>query len=262
MASRKEERERLREERIAAQQAAQSSGQRRLYLGYAVAGLIVVAIVAGIVVAITSSDSAPGTDSSGNEFPELAYIQDTSGAVPDGIKFDGREGTPPPALVNGDLESAAEEASCDLMLDLPDEGNTHIDDENAADVNYKTSPPTSGDHYANASETASGALAAGAYAEYPPVGRVVHALEHGRIEIQYSPDLSEADQLEIKGVFDESPQSVVLFPNPNMPYEVAATGWTQLVGCDKYDGAKTLDVLRDFRDIYRGQGPEPFPING
>ena len=49
---------------------------------------------------------------------------------------------------------------------------------------------------------------------------------------------------------------MLMFPNPDMPYEVAATAWTQLVGCKTWEGDKTLDVLRDFRDIYRGNGPE------
>ena len=51
-----------------------------------------------------------------------------------------------------------------------------------------------------------------------------------------------------------------MFPNPEMPYEVAATAWTQLMGCKKYEGAATLDAIRDFRDTYRGLGPEPLPM--
>ncbi len=37
--------------------------------------------------------------------------------------------------------------------------------------------------------------------------------------------------------------------------------WTQLATCETYDGAATLDLIRAFRDIYRGQGPEYFPLN-
>ena len=85
-------------------------------------------------------------------------------------------------------------------------------------------------------------------------------MEHGRIEIQYSPELSEADQLALKGVFDERPDGILMFPNSEMPYDVAVTAWTQLLGCPKYDGAATLDAVRDFRDTYRGLGPEPLPM--
>ncbi len=86
---------------------------------------------------------------------------------------------------------------------------------------------------------------------------VVHSLEHGRIQVQYSPDLPEEDQLALKGVFDEARPGMVLFPNPDMPYDVAVTAWTQMVGCKSFEGAATLDVIRDFRDQYLGQGPEP-----
>lgn len=263
MSGRKEERERLREERLAAQRASQSSGQRRLYLGYAVAGLIVVAILAGLFVVITGGNSADetGVDSEGEAFPASAFINDEIGVVPDGIEIDGREGTEPPPQENAVLADIAELAKCDLQLDLENEGNTHLDDEDVPDVEYKTDPPTSGDHFGDASETASGALADGAFGEYPPVGRYVHSMEHGRVVIHYSPDLPEADQLAIKGVFEESPGGVILIPNPEMKAEVAVAAWTQLATCDRYESLPTLDLIRTFRDVYRNQGPEYFPLN-
>ena len=183
--------------------------------------------------------------------------------MPDGIELDGREGTPPPAVAETDLEAAADAASCDLQTGLPDEGNTHLSDEDVPDVEYETNPPTSGDHYGNAAETLSGALADGAYREYPPVGRSVHSLEHQRVAIQYSPDLPEEDQLALKGVFDDDPAGVLFFPNPDMPYEVAVTGWTNLLGCDSFEGDATLDAVQDFRDEFRGpqgDGPEQIPL--
>ena len=148
-------------------------------------------------------------------------------------------------------------------LDLEDEGNTHLDDPAVPKVEYKTDPPNSGDHYGDptGTETASGALADGAYAEYPEVGRFVHSMEHGRVVIHYSPELSEEDQLAIKGVFDESPSGVILIPNPEMGSEVAVSAWTQLATCETYEGASTLDLIRAFVEIYRGQGPEYFPLN-
>jgi hypothetical protein len=260
MATKRERRERLRQEREAAERAASAADKRRLYIGYAVAGVLVVAIVAGIVVAVTSGggDDDPGTD----QFPELAFIQERIGAVPEYMQPDGRQGVAPPEPRFGDLEQAARAAGCDLQLDLEDEGRTHFGDENRV-PDYRTNPPTSGDHYFNPAEAGSGALADGAYLNTPPVARTVHSMEHGRVLIQYSPDLPEQDQLEIKGVFEESPEGVLLFPNPDMPYDVAITAWTQLAGCDTYEGAATLDVLRVFRDTYRGGGPEggSFPLS-
>ena len=75
----------------------------------------------------------------------------------------------------------------------------------------------------------------------------------------YSPDLSEEDQLALKGVFDDARPGVDLFPNPDMPYEVATAAWTQLMGCETFEGAATLDAVRDFRDAYLGRGPEAIP---
>ena len=74
----------------------------------------------------------------------------------------------------------------------------------------------------------------------------VHSLEHGRMEIQYAPDLPESAQLELKGLYDTMYGATLLFPNENMPYEVAATTWTNLLGCNEYKGAITLDAIRAF----------------
>jgi Protein of unknown function (DUF3105) len=195
--------------------------------------------------------------------PVNAHVEPQLGVVPEGIKLDGREGTVPPAVSEPDLKAAADAAGCFLETGLPEEGNAHLPDEDVPDVDYKTNPPTSGDHYGNPQETLSGALADGAYLDYPPVGRFVHSLEHQRVEIQYSPDLREEDQLALKGVFDADPGGVIFFPNPDMPYEVAVTGWTNLLGCDSFEGDATLDAVQDFRDEFRGpagDGPEAVPL--
>jgi len=250
MASRKEEKERLRQARIAAERREAQSGRQRLLAGYAVAGLLAAAVVVGIVVVIASGGSDEGGQ--GADAPENAHVDPASGVPAGG--FDDREGTPPPAVEQARLEQAADAAGCELRLDLPDEGSRHFTNENQG--SYDTSPPTSGDHYGSLTETAMGALADGAYIATPPISRAVHSLEHGRIEIQYSPELPEQDQLALKGVFDEDPNGMLLFPYRDMPYEVAATAWTQLIGCRKYEGATTLDAIRAFRDTYRGQGLE------
>ncbi len=249
--SSKSERERRRRERLEAEQRQAAAERRRLLLGYGVAGALAVAVVIGIVVVIAGSGGDDTAQVGGEAIPAAAHIEVQSGFV-HGFKPDGREGTPPPPLEQGDLETAADAAGCELMLDLPDEGSTHVTNE--SDIpDYGTNPPTSGNHNPNQQ-------ADGAYSEMPDPWYFVHALEHGRIEIQYSPDLPEADQLELKGVFDEDPAGMLIFPNDEMPYEVAVTAWTQMMGCKTYDGAATLDAIRDFRDTYRGQGPENVPI--
>jgi hypothetical protein len=256
--SSKQERERRRLERLEAEKREAAAERRRLILGYAVAGVLTLAVVVGIVIVIAGSGGDDEVTVDGEELPEAAHIEVQSGSVAD-VAPDGRDGTPPPPIEQGDLEVAAEEAGCELRLDLPDEGSTHFTNEDK-EVDYGTAPPTSGDHYGRPTEAGSGALADGAYADTPPITRVVHSLEHGRIAIQYSPELPEDQQLELKGLFDEDPDGVLLFPNPEMPFDVAATAWTQMIGCPTYEGQATLDALRAFRDTYRGQGPEPVPV--
>jgi hypothetical protein len=98
----------------------------------------------------------------------------------------------------------------------------------------------------------------GAYREMPAPIDFVHSLEHGRVEIQYSPDLPEADQLALKGLYDSMYGATLLFPNDEMPYAVAATTWTNMLGCPKYKGAITLDAVRDFGKATWGKyGGEP-----
>ena len=81
------------------------------------------------------------------------------------------------------------------------------------------------------------------------------------MEFEYSPDLPAADQLAIKGVFDQSPSGVLMFPNNQLTDEVAAASWRNRMNCPKYEGAKTLDALADFRTQLRGAtGREFFPI--
>ena len=203
----------------------------------------------------SSDDPATGTC---KDPGENAHVQFASGTCT-GLETDNREGTTPPSIELGDLAEAAKAADCVLREDLPDEGNDHIPD--STQVDYKTDPPTSGDHHPVP-------IADGAYttpvsydsAKPPNARNFVHSHEHGRVEIQYSQELPEPDQLRIKGVFDQDPDGMLLFPNNEMPYVVAATAWQALLGCRDYSPA-ALDALRDFRDTYRGQGPENVPIN-
>lgn len=251
MASRKEERERLRQERLAAQASRGSSDRRRLILGYIVAALLTAAVVAGLVAVI-----AGGGDDEGVDTPAGAHIQINSGVL-DGNEPDTRDGTDPPDRQFGDLEESARRAGCELHLDLEDEGNSHFEDDTKG--TYETNPPTSGDHFGSPTETASGPIADGAYRTTPVESRLVHSMEHGRIEIRYSPDLPEDQQLALKGKFDDDPDGMLLFPDDDLPYAVAVSAWRNYVGCEEYDPL-FLDVIENFRDTYRGNGPEPVPI--
>jgi hypothetical protein len=248
MASRKEEKERLRAQRLAAERAAASSGQRRLLAGYFVAGLLTLAVVAGLVIVITKG----GGGSAAADACSNAHIQNTGSFS--GLEPDCREGTTPPPIQYADLAISAQKAGCQLRLHLPDEGNTHVPD--STPVHYKTVPPTSGNH--NPVPISDGAFTTPVTSDtskHPNIRNEVHAMEHGRIEIHYKPSLPENEQLALKGVFDDDPPGMLLYPDPDMPYDVAVTAWTNEAVCPTYNPI-VLDVIRNFRDTYRGNGPE------
>jgi hypothetical protein len=247
---REEERERLRQARQEREKKQVGSERRRLMIGYGAAGVVGLAVLIGIVMVIVSAASK-------NDSGEAHIVQATGST--NGIQPDVRGGTEPPVVKVANLKKAAKMADCDLRLNLPEEGHEHIPP-TAPTPEYKTNPPTSGNHVEPPYQQADGA-----YSEMPNELNVVHSLEHGRMAIQYSPDLSESAQLELIGIYDTMYGATLLYPNENMPYEVAATTWHNLIGCNEYKGAITLDAIRDFGKATWGNAREPvaaFPFTG
>src|ERR1044072_9589167 len=112
MASRKEEKEHLRRERLASQASFSGSERRRLILGYALAGILAAAVIAGLVVAVAGNDDGSGTV--GNfETCENGHFQPAAGSPPKladdktQVKPDCREGTTPAAIQIGELAAPA-----------------------------------------------------------------------------------------------------------------------------------------------------------
>lgn len=240
------ERERLRQERIAAEENAGKSDRNRLLIGYAVVSTVVLAIAVGVFLLVSGGDDggAGGGDAHINTNTQVGNTN--------GIEPDERAGTAPAAPEVTDMKEAAEKAGCDLQLELKDEGNVHLA-RGTEPPKYGTNPPTSGNHIEAPYQQADGA-----YSEPVEQINVIHSLEHGRMAIQYSPDLPEKAQLELKGLFDTMYGATLLFPNEEMPYEVAATTWTNLLGCDEYKGAATLDAIRAFgKETWGKYGGEP-----
>jgi len=250
----KSDREKRRQERIESESAEASSGRNRQIVAYAVVSTVVLAIAVVVIVLVSGGgeDSGSGGDAHINL---NASVGSTNGVQPD-----NRAGIAPAAAKDLDLQTAAKQAGCELRLELRDEGNQHIP-QGSEKPEYKTNPPTSGPHVEPPYQQADGA-----YSEMPAEINIVHTLEHGRLEIQYSPDLPEKDQLELKGLFDTMYGATLLFPNDRMPYEVAATTWTNLLGCPTYKGAATLDAIRAFGKEtwgkYGGEPAEAFPFTG
>jgi hypothetical protein len=245
MADDERDREQLRQERIEGEESASRGNRNRLIVGYAIASTVVLAVAVLVFILASGGDDSAAKG-------EAHINLNLSYGSTNGVEPDERAGTPPPPVQVADLATAAKQAGCDLRLHLKDEGHEHIP-AGSPTPNYKTNPPTSGAHVEPPYQQADGA-----YREMPAPIDFVHSLEHGRLEIQYSPDLPEEDQLALKGVFDTMYGATLLFPNEDMPYEVAATTWTNLIGCPTYKGAITLDAIRDFGKATWGKyGGEP-----
>lgn len=240
---REEERERLRQARQEREKKQAGSERRRLVAGYTVAGLIGLVVLVGIVIAVASS---VGTNDGGK-----GHINLGSGST-NGIEPDVREGPEPPPAKVTDLKEAARKAGCELRLELSDEGASHLP-ATATEPPYGTNPPTSGNHAEPPYQEADGA-----YSEPVKPLYYLHSIEHGRMAIMYGPDLADSDQEALKGLYETMYGGTLLFPNEKMPYEVAAVTWTNLIGCDEYKGAITLDAIRAFgKETWDKYGNEP-----
>ena len=226
MVSRKEEKEQRRRERLEKERALeQQSRQRRLYTIVA-GGVLSIAAVAAIVIAVAAGGGGGGA------------------AGGTGLKV---RATDPPTPKQTDLVKAASIAGCKLF-NPPIEGRLHT----LKPVHYKTNPPSSGNH--NPIPTPDGA-----YGTAPVIYHLVHSLEHGRIEIQFRPSLSQKWVAELKGLFDQDSYHMILTPNPTkMPYQLAAVAWGHIAGCKRISDA-SFDVIRDFTTRYRDKGPEFIP---
>ncbi len=220
MASRKDEKARLRQEREERERAAAAKARRSRLLQL-IGGIVVAcAIIAGVAVAVSSS-----------------------GGGDDG-----------PDIDNDKLKGAAQTSGC-VYRSFPDEGQNHESKKFTA-ADYKTNPPTSGNHAPDWYED--GIYAPG---NAPEIGKQVHALEHGRIDVQYKPGTPETDVAKLEALLAESEGGyhMLLFQNETgMDAQVAATAWGQSVTCPRMSD-DVFDVLRTFRTSYIDKGPEAVP---
>jgi hypothetical protein len=231
MASRQEEKERRRREREEAERAAASAAARKRRLGM-VAGAVLALALVGVVALVVAGggDDGPSADSGGGDV--RAPTQNVR-----------------------DLQAAARAADCRVSPVLRNEGATHVSPN--TDVRYRTNPPTSGNHSAIAARD-------GDYSEVDPpdLKQSVHALEHGRINIQYRPGTDPRRVAQLRAMFNEELNDIagyksLLFENQTrMPHAVAATAWTRMITCSQIND-RTFDALRAFRrEFVDVLGPE------
>jgi hypothetical protein len=220
VSSRQEQKEQARRERLEREAAEQKAAKRKRLLQI-IGGVVVGAVVVvGVVLAIAGGKSKD---------------RDTKG-----------------------LAAAAKAAGC-VVRSFPDEGRTHVT-KKLTIADFKTNPPTSGNH--NPNPAPDGVYAPG---NEPELENWVHTLEHGRILFQYKPGTSAARIAQLQALFNEPVlssgngyHSVLMQNNTDMPFEVAAVAWRHYVGCAKFTD-KSIAALRDFRQVYVDTAPEKIP---
>lgn len=119
-----------------------------------------------------------------------------------------------------------------------------------AGYEYNSDPPTSGVHHPVP-------VVWGSYAEEVPALPLVHNLEHGGVVVQYGSSITSGVRAEIEDWYREDPNGIVVASLPELDEQVIATAWTWRMTCEGFDE----EALSQFRDQYRAQGPERFPLD-
>ncbi len=236
MSSRQEEKQRRRKEREEAERKAQAQAARTRRLQIVGGALVGIAVIAVAIILVVSGGGSDGGNGSGN----------ASATASSGVQL--------PAQTITNLDEAANAAGCTLKSPAV-EGRGHT----TGKVEYKTNPPTSGEH--NPEPAADGVYEPG---NTPSPEHYVHSLEHGRIEFQYQSGSPQKTIDTLVALFNEplngSPgyHALVFENNTGMQAAVAATAWGQMITCPELTDA-AIDALRAFRERYTDKGPEFIP---
>ena len=229
MSSRQEEKEQRKHERVEREAAAAAAAKRKRLLQI-VGGVVVgVAIVVGVVLAIASG---------------------------------GGERRRRRRRATAELARPPRRRPTASYRAFPDEGSSHVD-EKLTPADYKTNPPTSGDHVPPGRRRRTGVYAPG---NEPEIGNWVHTLEHGRILFQYKPGTPPSVVAQLEKLFNEDVPTAAApttacscSNNTKMPFEVAAVAWRHYIGCAKFT-PKAIDAMRAFREVLRRHGAREDPV--
>ena len=238
MASRKEQKEALRRERLQREQEAAQAAKRKRLIGIVVAAILVLGIVGALaVVALSGGDDDGGSSGNGDDGAASVSYPD-SGEIPD-----QRE---------ADLKKAVAAAGCKQEEHTAAGSGQHTEEP----VNYETEPPSVGAHNPTPSDDA-------IYDEGQAAENLVHALEHGRILVWVRPDASDELLGQIKALYDEDPYHVIVVPRAELKEPIAVSAWQapdkgQILRCPE-PSDQMWDAIRAFKEQYRDKAPEFVP---
>jgi hypothetical protein len=227
-------------EQAAREEAARARRARLLQFG--VGGLLVVAIVAGLI--LLASTSGDG----GSEEPIAAGGEDAEELAD----------VPLPPQQFEELEAAVQASGC-VLKEAEDQGGEHLTEDVPLDY-YNTNPPPSGNHSPMPAQD--GVCAAGSSPDHEAW---MHSLEHGRIVFQYRPNTPQ-EQIDTLRALTQEPvlgapggyHTLVMENKTEMPYAMAAVNWTRFLGCQQLNPA-SIDAMRLFREEFTDDAPERVP---
>ena len=155
------------------------------------------------------------------------------------------------------VAAAMQAAGCTLKT-APATSRKHVASEDAK-IKYNTVPPSTGAHYFQP------AIWDFYTSPASPV-QLVHNEEHGGIVLWWGSKVPQSTVDKLREFYDSSPNGMVGTPFPSLGNKVAITAWTSPPGamgrghvavCTSFDEK----AFGAFRDAYRGQGPERYPVD-
>lgn len=110
---------------------------------------------------------------------------------------------------------------------------------------YRVNPPAGGNHAASPAGPT-------VYADAPPDGQVVHAMEHGDVVLWHRPDVAVEAVAQLREVAARYADDVLVVPRASLTVPVAATAWHRRVLCPEPNQGSIELFVRSYRD----KGPE------
>ena len=133
---------------------------------------------------------------------------------------------------------------------FPIEGDKHVSD--GTKVEYRTNPPTSGDHYGVPANW-------GVYDHEIPDEAAVHNLEHGGVWITYKPEIAETIKAKLIEI-TKSNSKVIMTPRAKNDAPIALVSWGRIYKPEiSAEGAFDESGVSDFILKYKNTGPEKVP---
>ena len=134
------------------------------------------------------------------------------------------------------------------------EGRTHVAD--GIKVDYKTNPPSSGNHYAQPTKW-------GVYENSLPDETLVHNLEHGGVWISYKPTIPESAKERLRQIVKKYNSKVILEPRGANDADIALSSWGRVYKFNlNTDGSFDEKMINNYILKYKNTGPELVPDMG